>query len=89
MSPQDEIDQAAAVLFDAGVEPELVPVTLALLAREHRYAQSFLFVFCVACRMADLAAQAAGYANQFELAWEHLMARRGHVVVLDVQGGVQ
>ena len=49
MEKEQMIHDAVQMCFDAGIEPELQPISDFLAAQGHKYSRAFLFIFCVAC----------------------------------------
>lgn len=73
---QELVSEAAQILHDAGIEPEIAPVSAYLQSIGHEYALSWTFCFCVAVDVANLNAKAEGYDNQYQRAWARIQERR-------------
>lgn len=69
------IQQAAQAAFDAGVEPEMEPVSRHLQAAGHPYGRDFCFVLCVATDIGHMHARAEGYRDQWDRAGQRYAAK--------------
>ena len=70
------IRAAAQICYEAGVEPDMLPVSEHLLSVGHAYGGDFCFVLCVAAAVADLQAVAEGFASQLDRAVQRMAARK-------------
>jgi len=70
------INGAAQKAYEAGIDPEMDPISAYLVSIGHRYAGDFNFVFCVACEVADMSSRSRGFKSQSDEAMTIIMERR-------------